>query len=35
MRVLGYAPQGDTFALGDLGAEVFQSLSDVPGLLGI
>jgi len=35
MRVLGYSPQGDTFGLADLGAEVFQSMSDVPGLLGI
>ena len=35
MRVLGYAPLGDIFGLADLGAEVFQSMSDVPGLLGI
>jgi beta-phosphoglucomutase-like phosphatase (HAD superfamily) len=34
MRVLGYAPKGDTEGLSDLGAEVFPSMAEVPGLLG-
>jgi HAD superfamily hydrolase (TIGR01509 family) len=35
MRVLGYAPKGDRHGLSDLGAEVFVSMADVPGLLGL
>ncbi|MDA1035946.1 MAG: HAD family phosphatase [Chloroflexi bacterium] len=34
MRVLGYAPEGDAEGLSDLGAEVFPSMAEVPGLLG-
>jgi beta-phosphoglucomutase-like phosphatase (HAD superfamily) len=35
MRVLGYAPKGDRQGLSDMGAEVFASMADVPGLLGL
>ena len=35
MRVLGYAPKRDDEGLSDLGAEVFPSMADVPGLLGL
>ena len=35
MRVLGYAPKGDRQGLCDMGAEVFVSMADVPGLLGL
>ena len=35
MRVLGYAPGGGGAALRDAGAEVFQHMADVPGLLGL
>lgn len=35
MRVLGFAPQRDTFGLAVLGAEVFSDMQDLPGLLGI
>ena len=35
MRVLGYAPEGGGAALRDAGAEVFEDMAGVPGLLGI
>jgi HAD superfamily hydrolase (TIGR01509 family) len=35
MRVLGYAPTGDRQGLNDMGAEVFVSMAEVPGLLGL
>jgi beta-phosphoglucomutase-like phosphatase (HAD superfamily) len=35
MRVLGYAPEGDSQGLRDLGAEVLVSMGDVVGLTGL
>jgi HAD superfamily hydrolase (TIGR01509 family) len=35
MRVLGYAPEGDSQGLSDLGAEVFVNMGDVAGLIGL
>ena len=35
MRVLGYAPKGDRQGLSDMGAEVFVSMAEVPGLIGL
>jgi beta-phosphoglucomutase-like phosphatase (HAD superfamily) len=35
MRVLGFSADSDAAALRDAGAEVFDSLAQVPGLLGI
>ena len=35
MRVFGYAPNGDKKRLSDMGAEVFVSMADVPGMLGL
>lgn len=35
MRCLGYAPQGDGAALLAEGAQVFRSMAEVPGLLGL
>ena len=35
MRVLGYAPEGDGAALRDAGAEAFEDMADLPGLLGL
>jgi HAD superfamily hydrolase (TIGR01509 family) len=35
MRCLGYAPEGDGEKLAAEGAEVFQAMSEVPGLIGL
>ncbi len=35
MRVLGYSPKSDMQGLSDLGAEVFVSMAEVPGLIGL
>jgi len=35
MQVLGYAPKGDRQGLSDMGADVFVSMAEVPGLIGV
>jgi len=35
MRAFGYAVDSDATALREAGAEVFESMEDLPGLLGV
>lgn len=35
MRILGYAADSDPAALREAGAEVFEAMEELPGLLGL